>query len=662
MALKRIRLMWATPPLPDGCWRLGLYHWQQTPDPARPLPAGGVPAYWKNYLHHTLNLSARGLLVWAAAVLFLAYLMGAAILLQRLVAANPHNRVTYFDLVAPHRWAELRRLRGEGFAELGRDQLRAGQFSEGFGLLRLGLDRNPADVLTRLDVARIYIALRLRPQGAQILRAGLNYGYPGRNYLESAFVVLEEGDRPDEWVDFCREARAALAAAIEKGGDAAEARWLDEQAVRAFMSAGRPAEALALVTHAYPEADPLRREVTVLHLLSTDKPQEALALAAQWAAEAPASAEALRLVVRAGREARDPTAMDEALRRLRALAPTSPDGLLYALTQNQLAGRAGEARANLDELIFRHGATPGLYQTLAAVLSEVKFPGGLERVERELRERGLSTSPVGWMRLQQTIRARDWPAALTFIERLRQNDRERLTEAQNSYLETMTRLAGACLDGGGGAQAALVAIVADRPGTLRLYAMLLGALIDAGRVETAKQILTLADGPFPAARSLAVARERIAKEEKAAIPAPVPAEPVAVPALDTFAGFRAAFERLVLIRDTAGALALLSSARRAQPAWLSAETARLEALELPLRARGDDPLVLQLLARNTLGRDAGAPERLLALARAVREEGYAANATLLVKEIIRRDPAASEALKQLAAWEPVGGLRPVDLQ
>jgi hypothetical protein len=107
---------------------------------------------------------------------------------------------------------------------------------------------------------------------------------------------------------------------------------------------------------------------------------------------------------------------------------------------------------------------------------------------------------------------------------------------------------------------------------------------------------------------------------------------------------------------------LLSAARRAQPGWLAGETLRIEALELPLRARGDDPLVLQLLARNALGRDTGAAASLLALARAVREEGFTANSTLLVKEIIRRDPGATEALQQLAAWEPAGGRRPLDLQ
>lgn len=662
MALKRIRLLWATPPLPDGHWRFGLYHLQQTPDPARPLPAGGVPAYWQGYLHHTLNLSARGLLAWGAASLFLAYLVGAAILLQRLEAANPHNRITYVDLVAPHRWAELRRLRGEGFAELGREQLRAGQFGEGFGLLRLGLERNPGDAETRLDVARIYLALRLRPQGEQLLRDGLRGGYPGRKYLAAAFAVMEEGDRPDEWVGFCRQARAALAATRDQARIDADSRWLDQETVRALMAAGRSAEALEWVAGAYAEDDPFRREVTVLHLLASARPQAALALAAEWAERSPVSAEALRMWIRAGREAGDAAAMDEGLRRLRALAPASPDALLYGLTQNQLAGRTAKAAANLDELIFRHGASPGLYQTLAAVLSEVKFPGGLERVERELRERGLSTAPVSWIRLQQAARGRDWPAALAVIERLRQSTRDRFSEAQLAYLETMTRLANACLDAGGGTQAALVAIISDRPGTLRLYVMVLGALLDAGRVETARQILTLADGPFPGARGLEAARERIARELAAAVPAPAPAEPSAAPVVATFAGFRSAFEHRVAAGDPAGALALLSAARRAQPAWLAAETARLEALELPLRARGDDPLVLQLLARNALGRDAGATAALLALARAVRQEGFAANATLLVKEIVRRDPGATEALKLLAAWEPAGGRRPLDLQ
>ncbi|MBC8009769.1 MAG: hypothetical protein H7067_06710, partial [Burkholderiales bacterium] len=70
----------------------------------------------------------------------------------------------------------------------------------------------------------------------------------------------------------------------------------------------------------------------------------------------------------------------------------------------------------------------------------------------------------------------------------------------------------------------------------------------------------------------------------------------------------------------------------------------------------------QLLARQTLARDDDAPARLLELAITIHGEGHRANAILLVKEILRREPGHAEALARLAAWEPRTDQRPLDIQ
>ncbi|MBC8011258.1 MAG: hypothetical protein H7067_14320 [Burkholderiales bacterium] len=294
MALKRIRFVWDTPPLPDGRWRLGLLNLQHTPDPARPLPPGGVPAYWKGYLHHTLNLSVRGLFAWGAGAAVCAYFAAAGLLYLRHERANPHNRIGYLDLLLPSRWDDRERLQGEGFILLGREKLAAGRFSEGFDLLRIGLEKNPSDSAARLDLARIYAAMRLRPQAEKILRTGLELGYPGRIYLETAFALAADGDQPAQWFELCELARARLDELPEAEHRSGDSLWLDQQTAKALFADGRAPEAAALATARYPDAHPFRREITVLALLQDEEAPAALALATVWAAEQPRAPEPKR--------------------------------------------------------------------------------------------------------------------------------------------------------------------------------------------------------------------------------------------------------------------------------------------------------------------------------------------------------------------------------
>ncbi|MCU0791989.1 MAG: hypothetical protein MUE42_03880, partial [Opitutaceae bacterium] len=392
MALKKIRFVWPTPPLPEGRWRLGLFHYAQSIDPARPLPAGGVPAYWKGYLHHTLTFSLRGLLVWGALLAVATYFAGAGLLYLRHERANPHNRVGYWDLALPHRWSERPRLQGEGFILLARDKLAEGRFQEGFALLRLGVERAPRNAAARLDLARLFVALRLRPQAEKLLHDGLAHGYPGREFLEFTFALAAEGDQPDAWLSLCQLARQSLDSTPD--APASEQAWLDRQLVRALITDGRLGEAAAHLGTRYPESDPFRREITLLDLLEKGDAATAAALATRWAEEQPRSPEPLRLLVRALRESGDFAAMDSALARLRALDPARPDALLYAITQNHAAGRPEAARFAHQALIFRHGASPAIHATLAAVYAELGLRHEIIAMQDELRSRGLPAAGI----------------------------------------------------------------------------------------------------------------------------------------------------------------------------------------------------------------------------------------------------------------------------
>lgn len=677
MATQPICFVWGTPPVPAGRWHAGLLNVKRLPttttppDAVGPAPASAAGAAtaeaaastdpWHDYRRHRLHLSLRGLLAWSLALSAATYFAGAALVHKRLELASTHNRVAYRDLVLPSRWAEFERLRGETFIAEARERLERNRFHEGFSLLRLGLARHPADHAARLELAKLYVALRLAPQAAKLLREGLELGYPGRDSLVLAFALASEADAPAGWVELAALARARFDAlpAAERADD--ESLWLDQQHARALLAAGRGDKALMIAVAGYPEAHAFRRELEIVRLIDADRAAEARPLAEAWAAAAPRAPEPLRLLARAWRQLAEHAALDATLARLRALDPANPEPLLYALAQQQLAGRPEAARTALEALLLRHGAAPDLYPTLANVLGEVRDLDGLGFLETEITELGLSRRPVLQARLQASVAAREWPGVLRLAEELRASPGPALDERQALWVETVSRLARACLDAGSGNQAALVQFVGDRPGTLRLYVSLLEALLEAGRPATARQIIHLAEGPYPVSTTLAALRVRV-DGAVASVPAPAAAPETTAPGFPSAGALAEAVGQHVRRGETAEALRLLAAARRARPDWLPAAEARLDALELPLRARSDDPLRLQWLVRAELARGPQTIAPLLALARELHGEtpAHRDHARLLVKEILRHDPNHPDAIDQLAVWEPPAARAPLD--
>lgn len=650
---KLIRLVWGTPAVPGGRWRAGLLNLKLIPRTNRAIAERA--AALQAYSQHRLHLSLRGVLIWCLSLGASAYFAGAAVLLHRLDSRTPHNRIGYLDLALPWRWKNLDGLRGEALIAAGREALAAGRFQEGFGLLRAGLAHHPEDAAARLDLALIHLRLRLPHRAIALLLDGLDHGYPGRESLEALFTLLRDANRPDALADACMRARQNLLALAAPAHPAADTRWLDEQTVRALVAAGRAPEALAVVENNYTASDPFRREFTVARLLDTGRLDEAFALARSWAEEAPRSPEPLRLLAIAARHQGDHALMDETLHRLQRLDPARPEPLFYALVQQRLAGRTDAADATFEQILLRHGADPALYVALARVLAEISFPEGLDRLARECAERGLSPRPVLWARLELAHDARVWPEVEQLAAALAATTGPAFTEAQKTWLRTVTHLARACLDGTSGTQSALVETISDRPGSLSLYLRILEALLAAGRPTTARDVLVLAEGPYPESGALRDFRARLNTALAAAADAAKPIAPTPgkhADALVSLEAFVVAFHAHADSQDAAGALALLAEARRARPDWLAPAAARLENLELPLHARGDDPLRLQYLARADLARDPRAPDAMLSLAQAAHLAGHEANARLLVKEILRAQPEHDAALAQLRAWTP----------
>jgi hypothetical protein len=641
-------LVWDMPAVPGGKWHWGLLNLKvdqpKTGAVSKNLSGEELEALG----NHAPHLSMRGLTLWSLSLACAGYLMAAGYLYQRLESRYPKIELSYLDLALPTRWSDLNRKRGDALIVQGRERMEEEKVAEGFSLIRQGLARNPEDFSARLDIARVYAGMRILPQAIKLLRDGFTHGYPGKTYLETLFGLLSTTDQTELGVEVVQTARTLFAARPAGDRLPAEQRFLDESLANAFRDAGRVEEAAVHVATAFPADDLFALKfLSQLHL--AQQPRESARIAEKWAALEPANPEPLCVLIVALRNAKDFAAMDAALDRLSRIDPARPDALLYRVVQNHLAGRPAPARAAMDRLFLRHGSSPAFYAVVCASFLGTGYVEGFDRVENELRERGLSLHPVLWARVKLAAERSDWAALLTQIDQLRAAPGPGLKRDEVAYLDTMAKLARACLDGGSGTQRSLIEVVGDNPGALLLYKTVITALLDAGRPQTARQILVLAEGPFPDARTLRELRPRL----ETALAAATAAEPVAAassPRFATWEEFKTSFETQAATAPAA-ALTLLSENRRAQPAWLEEHRAELEALELPLRARADDPLLLQVLVRAVLGRDAQAPATLLPLARAI-QPSFPANARLILKETLRVHPENEDALALQRVWEP----------
>ncbi len=651
MDSKPIRVVWGTPAVPGGRWHAGVLNLRTVPrsDPDSISQSEALAASLQDYSRHHPHFSLRGVVLWVLTLAILGYLGGTAVVARRIQASSPHNQVGYLDVLLPWRWDGISRLRGEAMIAQAHDSLQAGRFQDGFGELRGGLARHPADHVARLELARIYLQMRLLPHSVVLLRAGLDYGYPGRPLLETLFALLRESDQPEILAQTCLRARETLSAVAEGERPVGDDRWLDQHTALSLVAVGRGDEAYALVEKAYPPTDTFRREFTLARLLDGNQLVEARAYAERWAGESPQTPAPHSLLAVATRRLGDLPAMETALQRLYAITPDQPEPLLFALTQNQLAGRPDAVRATFDRLILRHGADPELYPVAANLVAEIGYRPGLDQLEREAAERGMALDPMLWTRLELAQQDRDWTAVRRIAADLKNSlASANLSPVRRAWLTNSQLLAEACIEGASGTQTMLVNSIAANPGSLKLYVRVLEALLEAGRLGTAREVLVLAEGPFPDSRALQTLRARL---EKALVEsAPVAAEtPELSPALASFAAFTDAFAARAGAADDAGALTLLREARRAAPDWFAAEVTRVEALELPVLARGDDPLRLQLLVRSALARNARAGSELLTLARQIHPSGHS---VLIVKEILRHNPADDDAFVQLREWSP----------
>lgn len=648
MPLYRVRLTWGNPPDPAGArWRLGLFLVTRR----RTL---GWQTLAREGNRRTFLLSLRGLFLWSLPLALAGYFVAAAALLHW-YQRNPYNQISYVDLILPTRWTQLPLLRGKTLIAEARDDLESGRLQAGFGKLRTGLARDPANSEARVLLAEWCSLFRLRALSYRTLLDGCPHGYREAGQLRRALALFNDADSPKLVLDFIARARAGLLALGETRDDLQ--RVLDEQEMRTLLAQERSGEALKLVRERRPAETAWLREAELADALARKDYPAAVAIVKKSTASASVDDELRRSAVRVFREAGQLAEMQAALRASRTLHPTNPGVVGFAVQQNLLAAQDMGALAALEDYFFRFGADAGSLNLLANAIAQTGRDDFLARIEDHARAHGFNPLPILQARALAQAANLDWTAARRTLLEI-QTHKNALHKTAQVWLETSLALVDACLDEGSGVQARLVDLVSRHPGNLKLYRTHIDALRSAGRLDTAATLLTLAEGAYPESDYVASARRDVLAEidkrnaaSAAALAARQPEPPTRRP--KTLPELFAALDALAVAKQPDEALRLIANLRRNAPEVLHADkTGDIARRELDLCLQTRDLPLLQLTLRAFLK---GPPDRApvaLKLAKTCFARDEQDVARLIVREILRHQPENSEAMNTLVSWEP----------
>lgn len=647
MAEQRIRIIWGSRRQVPGRWYLGVIGFYAREGRRR----------------DGLVVSLRGVLGWSAAGAVLAY-VALAVAWVLWLERRPYNFVTYADaLLAPVRWEEIKRKRGEAFIAEGMDDFRRQRWGEGAMKIRVGLARQPDAREARLQLAAFFVAVGLRERGITTLREGLALTYPGRKYVEALVRLLVEGEN-------FAEAREVLTAALSKTGPAVEQDrgWLEMQAARLDLGRGEAAAVLAW-TERQPVTDGVAAEMRVLALVELKRPIEALTWLDEWSEAGGEAGVILRLRVRAAREAGDREMMMAALEALRALTPANPTPYIYGVIQRALCGEGADAEGALDDFFFRFGARLENLERLAEPLITIKREDLFRRLEAWITEHGLRSAVVRRMRVDWEIAQGNWGAAQAALAEF---DVLKPTKVElGEWREVAAPLLAAAVLPGEGAQRALIELLRSRRMTLVGRMLVIETLQRAERWATAQEVIGLAQREHPDHPGLKEARTAVEvqlalraagqAEQSAALAATMTQARVevgeAAAAVAASATPLREEEFFTLVEghlregELAETLAAVRDVRRLRPAWLNARQVDVLRVELEVQERRRDLVALQSIVRQLLDGSNARGLEVMKLVERLDADGRRGDARQIVTEVLRRQPGFPPAVRQLAAWD-----------
>ena len=657
MALPKIKFCWNGSRV-EASWHLGLFGF-----------------YTRNTSGRSegLVISGRGLLAWLGGMLVVAYFAGAAAYLVWL-DRRPYNFVGYADLVLPTRWSEIQKLRGRALVAEGLEDIEAKRWGPGLAKLRGGIARNPEEIQGRLVLADMFLMMKARKQAIETYDGGLAIRYPGRTYVEKMIKSATLSENFDWWIRTCDRALALIG---NNQAYASDRRWLIQQKLSALIAADRGQEALKLAEVEGETGSSSIKEFTVLALINVGQADQAVDFLQSWQASREggvADSQILRLQVRAFREANRIEDMERTLETLRQLSPTDPRSYVYGIVQRLLAKRRTDADVSLDQFLLRFGSRADRLLMLAAPLAEIGEKPMLERLNGYAAEQGFDLEPFRRFLVQSLVKNGDWQEAADVLAKIQAAPQK--SQKAEVWYDLLGAQIQAALDAGDGAQSNLVNQVRGRQLMLTIYKDMVENMRRAGRPETARALITFAQGVYPQNAVLETTRRELDVEiaEKKAAAQAVKLAPAVVrsntnavtPALVARVAtvvaekpFFSRLEQLTKANDVSGALQLISETRLAKPVWLAARDVDLMREEIRLNGLAGDSVSLRFVARQYINGDKLRSAQILAIARDLHAAGNKESAVFLLRELTTKVPDYQPAVRLLNEWVPPAPATPV---
>ncbi|MBS0633369.1 MAG: hypothetical protein JSS11_15780 [Verrucomicrobia bacterium] len=613
MANRRINIIWGGAERQAGEWHLGLWGTHER------SPGSRI---------RDLTISGRGVLRWAAALTVAGYLAAMTALFYWF-DSRPNNLVTYPDtLLLPLRWKHIQELRGQAYIAEGLDDVKKGRWGDGQRKLQAGLARYPRDLRARLVMSQFYALIDRRPQALTMLREGLEYGYPGRAYLETLFRIAAEGE------DFSITIATCDRFLPEQKADH---DWLLAQKITALIGDKQPAEALRLAEDRG-TGDAFINEAHVMALLDLKRAPEAEAFLADWLKAYPAQeGQIVRLQVRTYRELNQTDRMQQALERMRALDPVNSRPYVYAVVQLAMVGDTAGARAALERYFLRFGGSADDLVLLAEPLSEIGAGALLQRLTEEAAAHGFVLKPYKSAQALMLLQQGDIAGAKAMLEQMKSMvAKDKPTEV--FWFDWMSQLTAAASATEDSPAVSLTALLQSRPLPLKTYRLSTQVLMRADRLQAARAVLAIGERSAPTSRTLALLRKDL---EQAVADAQRKAAPTMVAVATTAQTDKAFFQKLDEDQKAgrwAEAAQSIREVRVAKPAWLAQRNA--EVLQRQMRVAVELGDVLEVLSAERLYLDGSTEhsQQAVAIARLLGERGARSDAQLVLAEVMKRSP------------------------
>ncbi len=634
MKRRRIKLVWGAAEVIKGRWYCGVLGFYDRREGER---------------EDGFAISVRGVMSGAIVMLVAAYVAGTAALFS-FWQRNPYCLLTYGDAFwYPVSRASVTAKKGQALIAEGQDLLKANKWTDGARVLRQGLTLYPGDMKGRQALAKFYLMANQRTQAVSVLKEGLAEEFPGRSYLQSLFSVAAEGEdfdlmiaTIDRFLPLVKGARADV-----------DRRWLAAQKFSALMTAHRPAEALVFAESEEPGE--LASDHRVLALLELGRTAEAAEYLETWGTRPGADLQAVRRFrVRVSRAAGRLDEMERALVEMRAAAPADPGQAVYGIVQRTLAGREDAAKVALEDYLFRFGGSAANLKMAATPLAEIGSRTLFDRCLAAVGERGFPQRAFQVLNVQLHVQRGEWAEAATVLGLMKPTPGRPVPAAEQVRLEWMGRLVAAAAAPGEAVQSSLLEFLRGRPWPMPVFRPAVEALRRAGRMETAREVIALAETACPASRWLQTQKAAVAQDLAARRPPELtPVPPTGVPTKDEYLFF-AGLEELWRERKWALAENLIREVRAESPPqnWLEKRESDLRLADVRIRqGQGETPAMLAS-ARLYLNGDAQRARRMTELAREFFDAGDQPGAIALVQAVLQRTPDYPPAQRQLAAWKP----------